>query len=112
MKQPPVNYSITQSVDYLGQTHKWTDTDVIFSRKEICQQLDTCQEKLREEHDEQKRRVKLSKSTSHTNQLSQGVDQQLQQYQHEINNNDAMIVNIGKCVRKENSPVSPDTLKW
>jgi hypothetical protein len=98
MKQPSITYSVTQSVDYLGQTHKWTDT-----------QLDTCQVKLQEECERQE---KLSKSSSHTIQLSQEVDQQLQQSQHEINNNDAMIVNIGKFVRKENNPVSPKTLKW
>jgi ABC-type uncharacterized transport system auxiliary subunit len=98
MKQPSITYPVTQSVDHLSQTRKWTDT-----------LLDTCQEKLREEYEGQE---KLSKSSSHTIQLSQEVDQQLQQSQHEINNNDAMIVNIGKFVRKENNPVSPKTLKW
>ncbi|RGB31586.1 hypothetical protein C1646_763927 [Rhizophagus diaphanus] len=34
MEQPSVTYSATQSVDYLGQTHKWTNTDVISYYKE------------------------------------------------------------------------------
>jgi hypothetical protein len=97
MKQPSITYPVTQSVDHLSQTRKWTDT-----------LLDTCQEKLREEYEGQE---KLSKSSSHTIQLSQEVDQQLQQSQREINN-DVTIVNIGKCDRKENSPVSSKTLKW
>ncbi|CAB5363584.1 unnamed protein product [Rhizophagus irregularis] len=38
MEQPSVTYSATQSVDYLGQTHKRTDTDVISSCKEnMCE---------------------------------------------------------------------------
>ncbi|CAG8447140.1 4528_t:CDS:2 [Rhizophagus irregularis] len=49
MEQPSVTYSATQSVDYLDQTHKWTNTDVISSYKEICKQFDIIQEKLREE---------------------------------------------------------------
>jgi hypothetical protein len=112
MKQPSITHSVAQSVDYLGHTHKWTDTDVISSHKKVCQQPDTFQEKLREERDEQKRQEKLSKSSLHVNELSQEVDQQSQQFQHEINNNDAMIVDIGKYVRKENNPVSPKALKW
>ncbi|CAG8709864.1 20938_t:CDS:2 [Rhizophagus irregularis] len=52
MEQPSVTYCATQSVDYLSQTHKWTDTDVISSYKEICKQLDIVQEKLREEREQ------------------------------------------------------------
>ncbi|PKY55157.1 hypothetical protein RhiirA4_548587 [Rhizophagus irregularis] len=33
-----VNYTATQAVDYLGQAHKWTDTDVVSSYKEnMCE---------------------------------------------------------------------------
>jgi hypothetical protein len=61
MEQPSVTYSATQSVD---QTHKWTDTDVISSYKEICKQFEIVQEKLREEVEQKK------KSSSHSKQLS------------------------------------------
>ncbi|GBC01034.1 hypothetical protein RclHR1_04040004 [Rhizophagus clarus] len=47
MEQPSVSYSGIQSVNYLGQTHKWVDTSVF-----------STQEKLREEH-EQKRQEKF-----------------------------------------------------
>ncbi|PKY51311.1 hypothetical protein RhiirA4_468252 [Rhizophagus irregularis] len=40
MEQPSVTYYAAQSVDYLDETHKCTDTDVISSYKEICKQFD------------------------------------------------------------------------
>ncbi|CAB4434791.1 unnamed protein product [Rhizophagus irregularis] len=49
MEQPSVTYYAAQSVDYLDETHKCTDTDVISSYKEICKQFDIVKEKLREE---------------------------------------------------------------
>ncbi|GBC01343.1 hypothetical protein RclHR1_04150007 [Rhizophagus clarus] len=70
MEKPSITYSATQSIDYLGQTHKWTDTDIIPSYKEICKQLDVCQKKLREER-EQKGQRELRKSTSYSKQLEQ-----------------------------------------
>ncbi|PKC64673.1 hypothetical protein RhiirA1_395863 [Rhizophagus irregularis] len=54
MEQQSFTNIVSQSVDYLGQSHNWTDTDIISSYKEICKQLDTCKEKLREEHELQK----------------------------------------------------------
>jgi hypothetical protein len=35
MEQLSVTHSANQSVDYLGQTHSWTDTDVISSYKMV-----------------------------------------------------------------------------
>ncbi|GBC16746.2 uncharacterized protein OCT59_026531 [Rhizophagus irregularis] len=54
MEQQSFTNIVSQSVDYLGQSHNWTDTDIISSYKEICKQLDICKEKLREEHELQK----------------------------------------------------------
>ncbi|PKK67734.1 hypothetical protein RhiirC2_713892 [Rhizophagus irregularis] len=54
MEQQSFTNIVSQSVDYLGQSHNWIDTDIISSYKEICKQLDTCKEKLREEHELQK----------------------------------------------------------
>ncbi|CAG8848039.1 29128_t:CDS:1, partial [Racocetra persica] len=42
MEQPSITVTATHSVDYLGQTHDWSDTDIIYSYKEICRQLDAC----------------------------------------------------------------------
>ncbi|GBC01340.1 hypothetical protein RclHR1_04150004 [Rhizophagus clarus] len=129
MEQPSVTNSATQSVDYLGQTHKWTDTDVISSYKEVYKQLDICQEKLHEER-EQKGQRKLRKSSSHYKQLSQKAAQRSQQSQRERNVDVAIIGNIENvskrrkqqkeesalrpligCVDKGNKPVSSKTLK-
>jgi hypothetical protein len=55
MEQPSFPNIVSQFVDYLGQTHKWTDTNVISSYKDICQ------EKLREEYEE-KGQEKLTKT--------------------------------------------------
>ncbi|PKK68937.1 hypothetical protein RhiirC2_749289 [Rhizophagus irregularis] len=102
MEQPSVTYSATQSVDYLGQTHKWTDTDVISSYKEICKQLDIVQEKLREER-EQKGQRRLRKSSSHSKQLSQKAALQAQQSQRSHrgrNDNIATLGNIGNISKQ------------
>ncbi|RGB44059.1 hypothetical protein C1646_749032 [Rhizophagus diaphanus] len=102
MEQQSVTYSAIQFFNYLGQTHKWANTNVISSyHKELCKQQER----------EQKGQEKLSKSSSHSKQLSQEVVQQSQQSQRGRNNNVATIINIGKiiCVRKENTPKS---LKW
>ncbi|CAB4417753.1 unnamed protein product [Rhizophagus irregularis] len=82
MEQPSVTYSDNQSLNYLSQTYKWIDTNVVSSHKEVCKELDICQEKLREEH-EQKRQEILNKSSLHSQQLSQKVTRQLQQFQLE-----------------------------
>ncbi|CAG8539711.1 11482_t:CDS:1 [Acaulospora colombiana] len=52
MEQPSVTLSATQSVDYLGQTHDWSATDVIYTYKEITRQLAACREKIREENEQ------------------------------------------------------------
>src|SRR3954454_15513583 len=92
MEQP----SAIQSVDCLGQTHKWADTDVISSYKEVYKQLDVCQKKLREES-EPKGQKKLEKSSSHSEQLSQKAAQQAQQFQC---GGVAAIGNIGNISRQ------------
>ncbi|EXX58462.1 hypothetical protein RirG_197760 [Rhizophagus irregularis DAOM 197198w] len=84
MEQPSVTYCATQSVDYLSQTHKWTDTDVISSYKEICKQLDIVQEKLREER-EQKAALQA---------------QQSQRSQRGRNDNVATLGNIGNISKQ------------
>src|SRR4051794_36467890 len=106
MENPSVTYFTTQSIDYLGQTHKWTDTDVISSCKEVCKQLDICQEKFHEER-EQKGQNKLGKNSSHSKQLSQTAAQQSQRGR---NNNVVTIGNIGK--NSNHKLVSPKILKW
>jgi hypothetical protein len=82
MEQPSVTYSDNQSLNYLSQTYKWIDTNVVSSHKEVCKELDICQEKLCEEH-EQKRQEILNESSLHSQQLSQKVTRQLQQFQLE-----------------------------
>ncbi|CAG8735298.1 18207_t:CDS:2, partial [Acaulospora morrowiae] len=52
MEQPSVTLTATQSVDYLGQTHDWTSTDVTYTYKEITRQLAACREKIREENEQ------------------------------------------------------------
>jgi len=99
MDHPSVTYSANMSVDYLGQSHKWTDIDVISSYKEISKQLDACQEKLREER-EQKGQRKLRKSSSHSKQLSQKAAQQAQQAHRGRNDNVPTIGNIGNISKQ------------
>ncbi|CAB5144564.1 hypothetical protein RhiirA5_423393 [Rhizophagus irregularis] len=82
MEQPSVTYSDNQSLNYLSQTYKWIDTNIVSSHKEVCKELDICQEKLREEH-EQKRQEIFNKSSLHSQQLSQKVTRQLHQFQLE-----------------------------
>jgi hypothetical protein len=100
MEQPSVTHSATQSVDYLGQTHNWTDIDVISSYKMVCKQLDNVQEKLREER-EPKGQRRLRKSSSHSKQLSQKAAQQAQQSQRGRKNDIvATIGNIGNISKQ------------
>ncbi|PKC71032.1 hypothetical protein RhiirA1_532266 [Rhizophagus irregularis] len=98
--EPSVTYSTSQSVDYLGQIRKWSNTDIISSYKEICKQLDICQEKLREEL-EQKGRKKLRKSSSHFNQLSQETSQAAQQAQQSQRDDVATIGNFGNILEQQ-----------
>ncbi|CAB4427093.1 unnamed protein product [Rhizophagus irregularis] len=102
MEQQSVTYSAIQFFNYLGQTYKWANTNVIsFYHKELCKQQER----------EQKGQEKLSKISPHSKQLSQEVAQQSQQSQRRRNYNVATIINIGKitCIRKGNTP---KTLKW
>ncbi|CAB4473612.1 hypothetical protein RhiirA5_452456 [Rhizophagus irregularis] len=69
MEQLSTIYSTTQSVNYPSQNHNWTNTDVISSYKEVCEQLYIRKEELREER-EQEGQKKLRKSSSHS-KLSQ-----------------------------------------
>ncbi|RGB44047.1 hypothetical protein C1646_808827 [Rhizophagus diaphanus] len=96
MEQPSVTYSDAQSIDYFGQSHNWTDTDIISSYKKICKQLDICQEKLKI----QKGQRKFKKSYSHSKQLSQKAVQQAQQSQRERNVNVVTIGHIGNTSKK------------
>jgi hypothetical protein len=94
MEQPSFTYIASQSVDYLGQIHNWTDTDVISSYKEICKQDIYQREKL-----EQKGHNKLRKSSPHSKHLSQRTTQispQSQQSQLGGNDNIFTIGNVGK----------------
>ncbi|GBB97608.1 hypothetical protein RclHR1_03010011 [Rhizophagus clarus] len=66
--------SFSQPVDYLSHTHKWNDTDVISSYKEVCKKLDICQKKLREEC-EQKLQRKFGKSVTTVGDISNRLRQ-------------------------------------
>ncbi|CAB4427115.1 unnamed protein product [Rhizophagus irregularis] len=94
MEQPSVTYSDTQSIDYLGQSHNWTNTDIISPYKKICKQLYICQEKLQI----QKGQRKFKRSYS---QLSQKAVQQAQQSQRERNVNVATIGHIGNTLKQQ-----------
>ncbi|CAG8544863.1 1409_t:CDS:2 [Racocetra fulgida] len=85
MEQPSITATASQSVDYLGHTHDWSDTDIITSYKEICRQLDTCREKIRQEKPQQ---PKSSRPSVGLQQRSSGkpignISKQLQQQKHE-----------------------------
>uniref|UniRef100_U9SM43 Uncharacterized protein n=1 Tax=Rhizophagus irregularis (strain DAOM 181602 / DAOM 197198 / MUCL 43194) TaxID=747089 RepID=U9SM43_RHIID len=94
MEQPSVTYS---DIDYFGQSHNWTDTDIISSYKKICNQLNICQEKLQI----QKGQRKFKKRYSHSKQLSQKAVQQAQQSQRERNVNVATIGHIGNTLKQQ-----------
>src|SRR4051794_6257026 len=103
MEQPSVTLTATKSVDYLGQTHNWTDIDIISSYKEVSKQLDTTQEKLREENEQKLNNKKLRKSSSHSKQLSQKavqISSQSKQSQRGRNINVATIGNIGNISKQ------------
>ncbi|GBC01342.1 hypothetical protein RclHR1_04150006 [Rhizophagus clarus] len=97
MEQLSLNYIASQS---LGQTHKWTDSDVISSYKKTCKQLDICQKKLREER-EQKGQRKLRKSPSYSKNLSQKAAQQSQQPQRGGRNDDVVMIRNIENVSKQ-----------
>jgi hypothetical protein len=109
MEQPSVTLTATKSVDYLGQTHNWTDIDIISSYKEVSKQLDTVQEKLREENEQKLNNKKLRKSSSHSKQLSQKAAQISSQSQQSLrggrnnnnNNASATIGNISKQLKQQ-----------
>ncbi|RGB44045.1 hypothetical protein C1646_679053 [Rhizophagus diaphanus] len=87
--EPSVTYSASQSVDYLGQIRKWSNTDIIYSYKQICKQLDICQEKLRE------------KSSSHFNQFSQETAQAAHQAQQSQRDDVVTIGNFGNILKQQ-----------
>ncbi|RGB44058.1 hypothetical protein C1646_737568 [Rhizophagus diaphanus] len=92
MEQLSTIYSTTKSINYPSQNHNWTNTDVISSYKEVCEQLSICKEELREEREPEGQK-KLRKSSSHS-KLSQKAAQQLHQSQRERSNNVDTGVNI------------------
>ncbi|CAG8433364.1 1573_t:CDS:2 [Diversispora eburnea] len=113
MENPSITFTASQSVDYLGQTHNWTDTDTVYSYKGICQELKECQEKIRKYEGNEK---KANKS-SDKNQLS------LQQKKSALRAEEKRLIRMKNalwrrmgpavgCVGKGNKLVSPRTLKW
>ena len=106
MEQPSVTLTANKSVDYLGHSHDWSNDDVISSYKEISKQLDTVQEKLREE-EQKSNDKKLRKSSSHSKHLSQKAAQISSQLQQQSqrgrsnNNNSATIGNISKQLKQQ-----------
>ncbi|CAG8689298.1 13076_t:CDS:2, partial [Dentiscutata heterogama] len=131
MEQPSITYSATQSVDYLGHTHNWSDTDVISSYKQVCRDLTACQEKCREESFNQKQQLKNPRPlVGLQQQRSSGktignISKQLQQQKYEsalraeekrlIRMKNALWRRMGSavgCVGKGNKLVSPKALKW
>jgi len=104
MEQPSVTLTATKSVDYLGQTHNWTDVDIISSYKEVSKQLCAVQEKISEENEQKLNNKKLKKSSSHSKHLSQKAAQissQSQQSQRGKNNNSNIIGNISKQLKQQ-----------
>ncbi|CAG8473000.1 5848_t:CDS:2 [Funneliformis mosseae] len=101
MEQPSVTFTATKSVDYLGQSHKWTESEVLSSYKEISKQLKTVQEKLREES-EQKLRSRTKKGSSRSAPLSQKVSQvSSKSQQPPRGKNDAIIGNISRQLKQQ-----------
>ncbi|CAG8756178.1 18296_t:CDS:1, partial [Gigaspora rosea] len=134
-EQPSITLTATQSVDYLGHTHDWSDVDIISTYKETCRHLDICQKKLSKELEQKPRgssnqQLKSSPLVGPQQQRSSGkpiignISKQLQQQKHEsalraeekrlIRMKNALWRRMGPsvgCVGKGNKLVSPRTLK-
>jgi hypothetical protein len=87
-----------QFVDYFVQTHDWTDTDVISSYKEVYEQLNICQEKLRGGQ------KNLRKNSLHFKQIPQKFSQIFFQSRRG-NNNVTTIGNINKQLEQDEESV-------
>ena len=113
MEQLSISYTATKSVDYLGQSHKWSDSDAISSYKEICKQLDVCQEKLREEC-EQKAHRNLKKSSSYSELSAQQVSSQSKQRREEfaLRAEEKRLIRVKNALWRLMGPSSPKILKW
>ncbi|GBC08539.1 hypothetical protein RclHR1_00820006 [Rhizophagus clarus] len=94
MERSLITYSAPQSVDCLGQIHKWTDTDVVFSYKEICKQLENVSKQLKQQEEESALRAEEKRLIRLKNALWR-----------------RMGLSIG-YIGKENKFVSPKALKW
>ncbi|CAI2164347.1 11863_t:CDS:2 [Funneliformis geosporum] len=102
MEQPSVTFTATQSVDYLGQSHKWTESEVMSSYKEISKQLKTVQEKLREEREQKLLRSRTKKGSSRSAQLAQKISQvPAKSQQPPRGKNDAIIGNISRQLKQQ-----------
>ncbi|CAG8535589.1 21905_t:CDS:2 [Cetraspora pellucida] len=129
MEQPSINVTATQSVDYLGHTHDWSETDIIYSYKEVCRQLDACRKKCGEEQQQLQKNsrpsVGLQQQRTSGKPILGNISKQLQQQKHEsalraeekrlIRMKNALWRRMGPsvgCVGKGNKLVSPKTLKW
>ncbi|CAJ0878009.1 14542_t:CDS:2 [Entrophospora sp. SA101] len=108
MEQPSVTSSATRSVDYLGQSHQWSDTDVLYSYKEISSQLNACARKCRDEKEKERN---ISKQLQRRKELSalKADEKRLVRMKNALWRRMGPTLGV---VAKGNKLVSPRTLKW